>query len=245
MKLSDIVKGQKMEPPRITIYGGAGVGKSTFAASAPTPIFLSTENGVGVIGPDRFDEIKTYDEIINAISTLVNEEHKYKTVVIDSMDWLEPIVWQKVCDVHNFKSIEDPGYGRGFQFATEIWRDVLAKLEVLRKSKKMAVIMIAHSAIRKYEAPDQDGYDRFELKLHKKASDLISEHSDIIGYADYRTAIKETDAGFGRTRTRAVGTGERVLRTGARPAYVAKSRYPIPEELPLEWPSLINAIKES
>ena len=88
----------------------------------------------------------------------------------------------------------------------------------------------------------QDGYDRFELKLHKKSADLVSEHSDIIGYCDYRTMMKETDAGFGRTRTRAVGTGERVLRTGAQPAFIAKSRYPIPAELPLEWSALMAAI---
>lgn len=242
MKLTDIITGPQMAPPRICIYGGAGVGKSTFAASAPKAVFLCTEDGAGIIGVDRFPLLDTYDAFVSAIDTLTNEDHEFRTVVIDSLDWLEPVIWQKVCDIHGFKSIEDPGYGKGYVFAVELWRDVLARIEVLRKQKNMAVIMIAHSAIRKYEAPDQDAYDRFELKLHKKSADLVSEHSDIIGYCDYRTMMKESDAGFGRTRTRAVGTGERVLRTGAQPAFVAKSRYPIPVELPLEWSALMAAI---
>ena len=245
MKLSDVISGPKLEPPRITIYGGAGVGKSTFAAGAPNAIFLPTEDGIGVIGADRFPLMESYDAVVEAIEELTKEDHKFKTVVIDSLDWLEPLVWKKVCDIHKLKSIEEPGYGKGYTFAAEIWRDLLSKLEVLRKLKGMVVVLIAHSAIKRHDPPDQESFDRYELKLHKAAAALVSEHSDIIGYCNYRTGITETDTGFGNKRKRAVGTGERVLQLGARPAYVGKTRYAIPEELPLEWKELVNAIKES
>ena len=128
MKLSDVISGPKLEPPRITIYGGAGVGKSTFAAGAPNAIFLPTEDGIGVIGADRFPLMESYDAVVEAIEELTKEDHKFKTVVIDSLDWLEPLVWKKVCDIHKLKSIEEPGYGKGYTFAAEIWRDLLSKL---------------------------------------------------------------------------------------------------------------------
>ena len=245
MKLSDVISGPKLEPPRITIYGGAGVGKSTFAAGAPNAIFLPTEDGIGVIGADRFPLLESYDAVVEAIEELTKEDHKFQTVVIDSLDWLEPLVWKRVCDIHDLVSVPDTGFGKGYALASEVFRDLLFKLEILRRTKRMAIILIAHSAIKKHEPPDLDSFDRYELKLHKAASALVSEHSDIIGFCNYRTVITETDTGFSKKRKRAVGTGERILQVGSNPAFVAKTRYAIPQELPLNWKDLQNAIEES
>ena len=58
-----------------------------------------------------------------------------------------------------------------------------------------------------------------------------------------RMTTKDTTSTFGQKKSKAVGSGERVLRCASRPNFVAKTRYPIPDELPLEWGALINAIK--
>lgn len=240
--LSSIVKGAAMAPPRVLLYGPAGVGKTTFAASAPSPIFIQTEDGADVVGADRFPLAETYADVENAIGTLAKEDHNYATVVVDSLDWLEALIWQRVCQVHKIQSIEELGYGKGYVFALDIWRSFLDGLNFLRTQKQMAVIMLAHSHIKRFEDPASEGYDRYEIKLHRKAGDVVSEAADLIGFATYRTSTKTIDKGFGQKKSIPLGTGERVLRTSELPAFVAKSRYNIPPELPLSWNALINAI---
>ena len=242
--LSSIVKGAAMAPPRVLLYGPAGVGKTTFGASAPSPIFIQTEDGADVVGADRFPLAQTYADVENAIGTLAKEDHKYATVVVDSLDWLETLIWQRVCQVHKIQSIEELGYGKGYVFALDIWRSFLDGLNFLRTQKQMAVIMLAHSHIKRFEDPASEGYDRYEIKLHRKAGDVVSEAADLIGFATYRTSTKTIDKGFGQKKSIPLGTGERVLRTSELPAFVAKSRYNIPAELPLSWDALISAITE-
>lgn len=243
MQLSDIITGTSMSPPRVLLYGEAGVGKSTFGASAPNPIFIQTEDGADVIGASRFPLAQSWDDAFDAVKQLYSQEHQFQTVVVDSLDWLETLIWKEVCKVNNLKSIEDLGYGKGYVQALDFWKRFLDGLNALRKDKGMGVICIAHSIVRRFEDPASEGYDRYEIKLHRKAADLCMEQADIIGFATYRTTTKQVDGKFGNKTVRAVGSGERVLRTQARPAFVAKSRYAIPDELPLEWNALLTAIK--
>jgi hypothetical protein len=240
--LSSIITGASTAPPRVLLYGPAGVGKSTFGASAPNPIFLQTEDGADVVGAHRFPLAASYDEIENAIGTLAKEKHDYKTVVLDSLDWLEPLIWQRVCATQKVNSIEEIPFAKGYKFAKDFWRSFLDGLNHLRKNKNMAVVMLAHSQVKKFEDPSAEPYDRYQIKLHASGADVCMEASDLIGFASYRTSTKQIDGGFGRKLTRAVGTGERVLRTAERPAFVAKSRYAIPDELPLSWDALISEI---
>ena len=240
--LSSIITGASTAAPRVLLYGPAGVGKSTFGASAPAPIFIQTEDGADVVGAARFPIAASYEDVETAIGALANEQHQYETVVIDSLDWLEPLIWQRVCAAHKIASIEDLGYGKGYVHAIDIWRSFLDGLNHLRKHKNMAGVMLAHSHIKRFEDPNSEAYDRYEIKLHRKAADVCMEAADLIGFATYRTSTKQIDGGFGRKVTRAVGTGERVLRTAERPAYVAKSLYAIPVELPRSWDALVSEI---
>lgn len=52
--LETIQSGRENRPPRIMIYGSEGVGKSTFGASAPSPIFIQTEDGLGELDSTSF-----------------------------------------------------------------------------------------------------------------------------------------------------------------------------------------------
>ena len=102
--LKDIISGQSFSPPVVLLYGPPGVGKTTFAGNAPAPIFIQTEDGAGVVGADRFPLAESYDAVEQQLGTLVKEDHDFKTLVIDSLDWLESLVWAKVCEVQGLKS---------------------------------------------------------------------------------------------------------------------------------------------
>ena len=125
--MSSVTNGKQSQPPRIMIYGSEGVGKSTFAASAPKPIFIQTEDGLSEIDTSKFPLCTTFDEVVLQLQAVRDEEHDYATVVIDSLDWLERLIWDRVCADYGVKSIEkaDGGYGKGYTLALTYWRQVV------------------------------------------------------------------------------------------------------------------------
>ena len=227
------------KPPRITIYGQQGIGKTTFAACSEKPIFILTEDGLGDIPADKFPLATSLSEVMEALSTLGKEEHDFKTLVIDSLDWLEPLVWQATCARIGASSIESPGYGKGYVETATEWREFFKFVTALRDHKNMTVIMLAHGTITRVEDPIHPAYDTHGLKLHKRASALAEEYSDVIGFAATKTIIttekKKGSFDNGEMRSRALTTGERVLYLTGTPAYVAKNRYHMPDAVSLDW----------
>lgn len=217
------------------LYGVQGIGKSTFGAMAPKPVFIPTEDGLNDIECDRFPLAKTVEEMMGALATLYTESHEYQTVVIDSLDWLEQVFWSKVCAEKAVKSIEEIGYGKGYLFALNLWRDFLTGLQALRDEKGMMVILIAHSTIQRFESPESTGYDRYTPRLHKTAASIVQEWVDEVLFATYKVYTKEQEKGFGQKSTKGIGSGERIIRTEERPAFVAKNRLNLPLEIPLNY----------
>jgi hypothetical protein len=233
--LAHIQKGRTLMPRRVMLYGVHGVGKSTFGAMAETPIFITTEEGTNDIDCDRFPLATTFGDVLNSLSALYSEEHGYQTVVIDSLDWLERLIWAEVCAKRGVETIEDIGYAKGYVFALTHWREIFAGLDALRTDRGMQVILIAHAAIEKFANPETDTYDRYVPRLQKLASALVQEWCDEVLFATYRVHTKTQSEGFDRKRTQGIGTGERILRTTERPAHVAKNRLNLPDELPLDY----------
>jgi hypothetical protein len=234
-KLSEICAGKNLRPRRLMVYGTAGIGKTSFAASAPSPIFIQTEDGLGDIECSKFPLAKSFDEVIASLSALYSDEHNYQTVVIDSLDWLERLIWGQVCLARQVASIEDIGYQKGYSFALAFWRDVLDGLTALRDHRGMNIILIAHARIERFENPETEAYDRYVPRLNKLAAALIGEWCDEVLFATYRVFTIASDQGFNQKRVQGVGTGERILRTVERPSHIAKNRLALPEELPLAW----------
>jgi len=242
--LSAIRKGRNTKKPRVVVYGDSGVGKTTFATSAPSPIVLQTEDGLGQIDVPHFPLATSFDDVLSAIGALFQEDHEFKTLVVDSLDWLEPLIWQDVCKAHNIESIEALGYGRGYVEALTRWRMFCDGITALRDHKDMWVVMVAHSQIVHVEDPTTTAYDSHSLKMHKKAAAVIEEFSDVIGFASLKTMTITEDAGFNSKRTRAKTTGERVLHVAPNPAYTAKNRYSLPPTVPLDWSAFQQAIEQ-
>ena len=246
--LKQIHSGPRHAPPRLMIYGTEGIGKSTTASQAPKSIFLPTEDGLDQIDCDSFPLAKTFVDVVSAISALYSEKHDYQTVVIDSLDWLERLVWDEVCREYGVKSIEkaDGGYAKGYTHALTQWREVLDGLDALRNERGMCVILLAHAKVEKFEDPESAAYDRYSPRLHKHAAALLTEWADAVLFATRKFRTESEDAGFNRTRSIAVPLGadggERILRTVGGPACVAKNRYSLPVELPLTWQALMNAM---
>jgi hypothetical protein len=235
MGLQQIQRGKVNAPRRTLLFGVHGVGKSTFASMADSPIFIPVEDGLSNIACERFPLATKYADVIAALGAIYTEPHEYRTVIIDSVDWLERLIFADVCQKRGVECVEDIGYGKAYVFALTQWREVLAGLDALRNERGMAVILIAHAQIEKFANPETDAYDRYSPRLHKQASALLQEWADEVLFACYRVHTKTSDDGFGRKRVQGIGTGERILRTTERPAHVAKNRLNLPDELPLDY----------
>ena len=242
--LDQIVKGQRIRPPRVVIHGEQKIGKSTFAAGAPAPIFIQTEDGADDIGVDRFPLALTFSDVTKALDSLLAGGHEYETVVIDSGDWLERLIHAKVAKEAGVKGVEDVPYGRGYKSALQDWRTILTKLDELR-ALGMAVVIINHTQVKRYDSPETEPYDRQQLKLHDSASALIVEWCDCVGFATKDVYVKETDVGFNKKHARGASNGKRVLRLEGAPAYVAGSRYGLPASIELSWQSFMEAFSKA
>jgi len=203
--------GSAALPPRLVIHGPHGVGKSTFASQAPNPIFVPTEDGLDAIPVSAFPLCKVYAEVLDALRSLASGDHDYQTVVLDSADWLESLIWAHTAKVNGHDTIEDFGYGKGYVLALEHWRKILSALDYLRTERRMGSIIICHTEIKRFDSPESDPYDRYQLKLNARASGVVQEWADIVGFANHRVVVKETDAGFNKKTRRGVSTGQRML----------------------------------
>ena len=157
-----------IKPPRIIIHGDAGCGKTTFGACADAPVFIQTEDGLGSLDATAFPLATSFTDVMEAIGTLYSEPHEFKTLVVDSLDWLEPLVWKHTCefwtdkkgDANRLASIEDAGYGKGYVEALGYWRQFFSGITALRDERKMTIVMIAHSEQKRVEDPLLPPYDR-------------------------------------------------------------------------------------
>lgn len=241
--LANVTRGDAIKPPRIVVYGGDGVGKTTFAAGAPAPIFIRAEDGLGILDVAAFPPATLFSEVLDAMRALASEEHTYKTLVVDSLDWLEQLIWAQVAREKNVQHIEELGFGKGYVMADDQWQRFYLGCDVLRTRKKMQVILICHSQIKRFDAPDSEPYDRYELKLHKRAAALAMEWADVVGFAQHERVVQESEVGFNKKVRRGFGTGERVLHLSETPAYDAKNRFSLPQTVPLHYPALLAALR--
>jgi hypothetical protein len=227
------------------LYGTHGIGKSTFAAQAPNPVFIQTEEGLDAINVTAFPLCQSYEDIMEAIGSLAEENHDFSTVVIDSADWAEQLVHKRVAKDNNVATIDAIGYGRGYKAAADYWKQILEGLDHLRSAKNMQVVLLAHTQVKRFDDPLADPYDRYQLDLHHGSASLISEWCDILMFANQQYSTVKSDVGFNQKITRAVGNGNRVLYTQERPGWQAKSRWPLPDQLPLDYAKFAEALGTS
>jgi hypothetical protein len=236
--LSSITAGPRCQPPRIFLTGPHGIGKNTWAAGAPAPIFIQTEDGMGMLETPAFPLATTTAEVFEALNTLYSESHDFKTVVLDSADWLDNLIGKEIRANHDSKEL---AYGKDTLLIAEQWRLVLDWLNALR-SKGMTTILLGHVEVKRYDQPDGDSYDRYQPKLTSRASAIVQEWADCVLFANWKTFVKTETVTTQKTVKKAISGGERLIHTGEKPAFLAKNRYSLPETLPMNWKAFADAL---
>lgn len=243
--LAAIRSGKRAIPVRMALYGPEGIGKTTFAADAPAPIFLDLEDGSTHLDVARFEDPRpsSWPDVLDALDALLRGEHSYKTVVIDTLDRLEAMIWAALCERGDKEgpkdSIEGFGYGKGYAMALDRWRVLLARLDELRAKRDMGVLLVGHTQVKMFKNPAGEDYDRYQLRIHDKAAGLIKEWCEVVGFGLFETVTRRR---AGDTRAKGAATGARILYTHRDAAWDAKTRYALPERLPFTWSDFAAAL---
>lgn len=244
--MSSVRRGVSAAPLRIVLYGVEGIGKTTFAAGAPSPVFLGSEDGFGTLDVPRLPPPESWAALLEWVSKLTQEKHTFRTLVLDTLDWLEPLCWAHVCEKHQGNTIEDVagGYGKGYLFAVDEWRWLLRSLDRLRQVRGMHVVCLAHAEVKTFTNPEGTNFDRYQLRMHQKSAAVVKEWCDVLLFANHEVVVKTQQRGdralLGKGKAQ---DGGRMLFTERRPAYDAKNRYSLPAKLPLAWERFAVAMK--
>jgi hypothetical protein len=257
--LSRVTNGKVKQPFYGVIFGPDAVGKTTLAADSGKTLLIDLESGSRFINVNRIEGVTTLDEIYSVVNELLSTAHDYKTLAIDSLDQLEPLVWStaltEMGDMskypeykgRKFLHIEDVPYMKGYENSVDVWDSLLRKLRELQTKRAMNVILIGHTMMKTHSDPITNAsYDRYILKMHHKAASKIRELVDYVLFMNFET-LTSTDEKTHKTK--AFGDGTRHIYTERRPAHDAKSRESLPYDivLPLNspWNTLMKHIEDA
>lgn len=238
-----IIRGKIPGAKKVVVYGPEGIGKSTFAAHFPEPLFIDTEGSTKDMDVARTESPTSWMMLMEQVRYVKNHPELCRTLVVDTADWAEMLCITQICDKNHKASIEEFGYGKGYVYVQEEFGRLLNALEEVVKAG-IHVVLTAHAKMRKFEQPDELGaYDRWEMKLTKQTAPMVKEWADMVLFANYKTFVINVDGqGVQKGKNKAQG-GKRVMYTSHHSCWDAKNRYGLPEELPFEYEAIRSVME--
>jgi hypothetical protein len=232
----EVISGRIEKAKKVVLYGPEGIGKSSLAAQFPAPIFIDTEGSTTEMTVDRLAKPTSWEMLKQQVDWVKQQDGRFKTLVIDTIDWAEMLCIESVCAKYDKKGIEDFGYGNGYVYTKEEFGRFLNKLQDLIDVAGINVVLTAHTQIRKFEQPDEMGaYDRYELKLGKKTSSqtapLVKEWADMVLFINYKTMSVAVDDKGNKHKGQG---GVRTVYATHSPAWDAKNRQGFPNDFSLD-----------
>ena len=234
----EISRGKKMAPLKAVIYGDNGVGKTTFAASSKNPIIADLEGNCNHIEADK-QRILSLDEFEDFLGALLQQDHEYKTLVVDSLDSLEILISEKINQAHTAQELS---YGKSGAIWVKYIKDLITKLDKLSAMKGMNIVFTAHWKVKTANNPMTEQYDRYDLRINEQMRTGFCNWVQCILLALKEVLFEEKkETGFGKKKAKNIE--RRVLYTRGDPTYYGKNVFDLPGKLPLDWEQFTNNVK--
>lgn len=231
-----ISRGRTEKAQKVVVYGPEGIGKTTLAAGFPDPLFIDVEDGTSHYDVARVDPAPASWQALMETVRAVAAERPCSTLVLDTADWAEGMCMRHLCAENRWKSIESPGYGKGYTALAEEFGRLLDVLSDVAEAG-VNIVICAHAQMRKFEQPDEAAaYDRWELKLQKKVAPMVKEWADAVLFLNWKTTVEVVGEGKG-----AKGKARNARRTmfcQHHACWDAKNRWGLPEEVPAAYGSI-------
>jgi len=235
-----INRGTLPTAKKVVVYGPEGIGKTTFAAQFPDPVFIDTEGSTNDYDVARFPAPSSWQMLMDEVREVKNNPGMCRTLIIDTADWAEHLCEKHVCQHGQVQSIEGFGYGKGYTYLREEFGRLLNELTDV-VGTGVNVVLTAHAQMRKFEQPDEMGaYDRWEMKLSKQVAPIVKEWANMILFCNYKTFVVKENKSAAKGKAQG---GQRVMYTTHHPCWDAKNRYGLPEILPLDYEGIRGVIE--
>lgn len=255
--------GSVPTPPIITIVASPGAGKTSLGGLFQAPLFVQAESCETVfegwaedVQPTAFPQLpkvsrdeagnvkgSTKRELLDQLREVVTGEHAFQTLVIDSITALSRLFENEIACLSGVGNIADAagGFHKGYIELASWHAEVIYACETIRRRRGMAIVFLAHTGVQKVKNRPDEGseYTVYGLDMHTASSQQYISNSDMVAYIKKEEFIQGAESNRKGQPTkfgRALQTGERVLITSGdgKIGYVAaKTRYPMPVELPL------------
>ena len=233
MSKYEVQETLQIEPMKVLIYGVEGIGKTTFASKFPDPIFIDTEGSTGFINARKLPNPTSWTMLLDELED-IKSEPRGKTLIIDTLDWAERLAKKYLMDKNKWAAIDSTNYGSRYVALSDEIGKLLNKLTEI-KDAGINVVLTAHAETKKHELPDEMGqYDKYTLKLEKRDAGLAKEWADMILFFNYKTTIISDS----KSNSKKATGGQRVMYTTHKPAWDAKNRLGLPDELPIDFEAI-------
>jgi len=231
--LNKIEFGKKKKSICVMLYGVKGIGKSSFPLEAPSPIYLGSEDN-SELDAAKFPQVRAWSDLDACLSSLLTEQHDFKTLVIDTIDNLQEIAEVEILKTEQGKTMATAfgGYGKAYEKMANMFLQLREKyLKPLREQKGMHIVLLAHAEKVKHEDPmTVTNWDNYQTAIHKKIKPIFEDWCSAILFANYFLVKSESDQGI----IYAEGDGRRVIYTEERPSHIAKNRFGLPYQMPFK-----------
>lgn len=235
----NISSGITAKAQKVVLYGVEGIGKSTFASQFPMPLYIDTEGSTTNMNVNRLPNPTSWTMLLQEVD-YVKQNQLCETLIIDTADWAEKICKEHLAALNKWTDSSND-YGAKYIALEKEFGQLLNKLtDIVQFGTN--VVITAHAKLKKKEEPDQMGaYDRYQLKLEDRTSALLKEWADMVLFVNYETTIV-TDS---KTQSKKATGGRRVMHTTHHPAWDAKNRHNLPEELPFDFGSIAHIFQKA
>lgn len=265
LSIADLQTKGKGLPNRHIWHMVEGWGKTSLGAQAPSPVFLMSQGETGLETlidngrlPDvpHFPECQAWGEVREGVRVLIDEDHAFKTLVVDTANGMEKLCHQFICDRDfqgNWGERGFAGYGRGPEVALPEWTLFLNDLDRLREKRRMSIILLCHTKVKPFKNPMGADFDRYMPDMHEKTWGISHKWADVVLFGNFEAIVlggEVRDDGKHKKGKAGDGAAARIVYTEKRSAFDAKNRLGLAPEIEVSsesaaeaWKQIVSAIK--
>lgn len=221
----------------VFFYGEPKSGKTTTASKFPNSLLLAFEKGYNTLAGVMAQPINNWSEFKQVLRQLKTDEAKeaYSTIIVDTADIAYDYATKYICDnakrsdgSFGVDNIADIPFGKGYSLVAQEFDECLRSIVQMN----YGLVLISHATDKTFKDENGSEYNKIVPTLDKRATNIVSRMTDIIGYS---RAVTD-DKGVESVKLFMRGTQR----------YMAGSRFKYtPDYIDFNYDNLVKAIADA